>query len=105
MTNDKTQVETEELHTWSGNTRTRGDKVSSVADTLGGVNVGLDAFGLIHRVFCGDFVDKMRIALDHIRETAGSLETDSDDANAVAKSFDEVDEAQADRFRRSDGRG
>jgi len=105
MTNDKTQVETEELRTWARSAQTRGDDVNQLADNVGGVNVGLDVFGLIHRVFCGDFIDKMQTTLNHIRNTARYLETDSHDAGAVADSFDDVNQAQADRFKRSDGRG
>ncbi len=105
MTNDNTRVETDELRRWSRDTHARGDEVARVADDVGRVDVGLDTFGLIHRVFCGDFIDRLQATLDKARDTAGHLETDSRDATAVADSFDDVDEAQADRFKGSDGRG
>jgi len=103
MTDDKTQVETEELRTWSRGTRTRGDDMNQVADNVGGVNLGPDTFGVVSRMMCGDVQAKVQALADQVRNTAKYLDIDANDANAVADSFDEIDQAQADRFTRRGG--
>jgi hypothetical protein len=103
MTDDKTQVETDELRTWSGGTRHRGNVMADVADTLGEQDIGLDVFGVIHRAYCGDFINRMQETLNQIRNTAEYLAIDSDDAAAVADSFDDVNQTQTDRFSRGGG--
>jgi hypothetical protein len=100
---EKTQVETDELRTWAGGARDRSDRMNQAADDAGRTDVGLDVFGPIHRVFCGDYVDKLQHVLDRIRDTARNLATDSDDARASADTFDQVDQTQADRFGSTDG--
>jgi hypothetical protein len=105
MTGENTHVETDELRAWSGGARHRGNVMADVADTVGRQDIGLDVFGLIHRAYCGDFIDRMRETLDQIRNTAEYLGIDSDDAVAVADSFDDVNQAQADRFTRGGGHG
>jgi hypothetical protein len=103
MTNDKTQVETGELRTWSRGTRTRGDDMHQVADDVGGINLGPDTFGVVSRLMCGDVQAKVHALADQVGDTAKYLDIDANDANAVADSFDEIEQTQADRFTRRAG--
>ncbi len=98
MGTEKTQVETGELRAWARGTADRADRASEVADDAGNADVGLDVFGLIHRAFAGDFIDRLNDTVKGVRDTARYLAIDSNDAVAVADSFDEIEHTQADRF-------
>jgi hypothetical protein len=100
VTDDKTQVETDELRTWSRGTPDRSDRMADVADGIAGINLGGDVLGVVSRLFVRDAQDKIAGLADQVRDTATYLDIDANDANAVADSFDEVDQTQADRFTR-----
>jgi hypothetical protein len=100
VTNDRTHVETDELRTWSRGAHDRGDRMAGVADGIAGINLGGDVLGVVSRFFVRDAQDKIAGLADQVRATADYLDIDANDANAVADSFDEIDQTQADRFTR-----
>jgi hypothetical protein len=100
VTDDKTQVETDELRAWSRGARDRGDRMAAVADGVAGIDLGYDVLGFVSRFFVRDAQDEIMGLADQVRDTATYLDIDANDANAVADSFDEVDQTQADRFTR-----
>jgi hypothetical protein len=100
VTDDKTQVETDELRAWSRGARDRGDRMAAVADTITGIDLKYNVLGVVSQIFVGDVQTKVAGLSGQVRDTATYLETDANDAVAVADSFDEVDQTQADRFTR-----
>ncbi|HEY7596262.1 MAG TPA: hypothetical protein VH969_24165 [Actinophytocola sp.] len=105
MTGDDTHVETDELRTWGRGARDRADRMNQVATDASAINLDIDALGLIHRAYCGDLQTHVQALIGKLRGTARHLEIDSTDADAVASSFDDVDQAQADRLTKGGGRG
>jgi len=100
VTDDKTQVETDELRTWSRGAHVRGDRMAAVADSVAGIDLKDNVLGIVSQVFVGDVQAKVATLADQVGDTATYVGIDARDATAVADSFDEVDQAQADRFTR-----
>jgi hypothetical protein len=100
VTDDKTQVETDELRAWSHGTRDRADRMAAVADGIAGIDLKYNILGVVSQIFVGDVQDKVAGLADQVRDTATYLDIDANDAVAVADSFDEVNQTQADRFTR-----
>jgi hypothetical protein len=98
VTDDKTQVETDELRAWSRGARDRGDRMAEAADAINGINLGHAVFGVVSQAFAGDLRAKVAGLADQVHDTATYVGVDANNAKAVADSFDEVDQTQADRF-------
>jgi hypothetical protein len=103
MTDDKTQVETDELRAWTGGTRHRANLVADIAEALAGLHLGPDSLGAISRGYVGDYQAKVQDLADKVGNTAEYLDIDANDASAVADSFDENEQTQADRFSKGGG--
>jgi hypothetical protein len=103
MTDDKTQVETDELHNWSRSTRERGDGVAAIARAIAGLHLGPDSLGVISRGIVGEYQSKVQDLADKVGNTAEYLEIDARNATAVADSFSNTEQAQADRFTKGTG--
>jgi len=103
MTDENTHVETDELHTWSRSTRERGDGVAEIARTIAGLNLGPNSLGVISRGYVGEYQSKVQDLADKVGNTAEYLEIDARNATAVADSFSNTEQTQADRFSKGGG--
>ena len=86
MTDDKTQVETDELRTWSRGAHDRGDRMAAVADSASRASTSSsDILGDVSQIFVGDVQTKVAGLADQVRDTATYLETDAGDAKSRSR--------------------
>jgi uncharacterized protein YukE len=105
MTNDGTNVSPDELAAFAKTLRDRAGKVSTAADTTGGVDLGFAPYGTINQWFGHLVRDSAHETTADIRTLAESLSTDAATLDGSATDFRNRDAAKAASFRETDTDG
>ncbi|MGB3437566.1 MAG: hypothetical protein WBA97_02340 [Actinophytocola sp.] len=99
MTNDGTNVDPGELHSYAGKLRDRAEAVREAADSAADINLGFAPYGTLNQWFGQAVRSDADEIMANLRTLADNLDGDATTLDASARDFQSQEDATTSNFR------